>query len=67
MTDRHPDAYAITRVNMGDTPAPAIRSEAIYKTVDFFESNSPRAQFFECLPLVLMPSRLFSQTGINQY
>ena len=28
---------------MGDTPAPAISTEAIYKTADLFESDSPRA------------------------
>ena len=43
MTDRDPDVYVITRVNMGDTPAPAISTEAIYKTADLFESDSPRA------------------------
>ena len=33
-TDREPDVYVMTRVNMGDTPAPAISTEAVYKTAD---------------------------------
>ena len=37
------DVYVITRVNMADTPAPAISTEAIYKTADMFESDSPKA------------------------
>lgn len=32
MTDRDPDEYIITRVNMGDTLTPAISTEAVYKT-----------------------------------
>ena len=42
-TDREPDGYVMTRVNMGDTPAPAISTEAVYKTADMFESESPKA------------------------
>ena len=42
-TDQAPDVYVMTRVNMGDTPAPAIITEAIYKTADMFESDSPKA------------------------
>lgn len=41
--DRPPDVYIMERVNMGDTPAPAISTEAIYKTADRFEEESPRA------------------------
>ena len=28
---------------MGDTPAPAISTEAMYKTADMFETDSPKA------------------------
>ena len=42
-TDREPDVYVMTRVNMGDTPAPAISTEAVYKTADMFETESPKA------------------------
>ena len=42
-TDRDPDVYMMTRVNMGDTPAPAISTEAVYKTADLFENESPEA------------------------
>jgi hypothetical protein len=31
------------RVNMGDTPTPAISTEAIYKTADRFKEDSPEA------------------------
>ena len=41
--DREPDVYVMTRVNMGDTPAPAISTEAVYKTADMFETESPKA------------------------
>ena len=44
-SDREPDVYVMTRVNMGDTPAPAISIEAVYKTADMFESESPRAAY----------------------
>lgn len=42
-TDREPDVYVMTRVNIGDTPAPAISAEAVYKTADMFETQSPKA------------------------
>ena len=42
-TDREPDVYVMTQVNMGDTPAPAISTEAVYKTADMFETESPKA------------------------
>lgn len=42
-TDQDPDVYIMTRVNMGDTPAPAISTEAVYKTADLFESDSSKA------------------------
>ena len=42
-TDQEPDVYVMTRVNMGDTPAPAISTEAMYKTADMFETDSPKA------------------------
>ena len=40
---RPPDVYVMERVNMGDTPAPAISTEAIYKMADRFENESPEA------------------------
>ena len=42
-TDREPDVYVMTRVNMGDTPAPSISTEAVYKTADMFQTESPKA------------------------
>ncbi|KAL9987900.1 hypothetical protein ACROYT_G002280 [Oculina patagonica] len=42
-TDQEPDVYVMTRVNMADTPAPAISTEAVYKTADMFEADSPKA------------------------
>ena len=41
-TDRDPDIYTILRVNMGDKPAGAISSEAIYKTADMHKEKYPR-------------------------
>ena len=41
--NRPPDIYVMERVNMGDTPAPAISTEAIYKTADRFKDDSPEA------------------------
>ena len=38
-----PDIYVMTRVNMGDKPAGAISTEALYKTADMFLNESPRA------------------------
>ena len=38
-TDRDPDVYIIQRVNMGDKPAGAISSEALYKTATLFEKE----------------------------
>ena len=38
-----PDAYVTERVKLGDTPGPAISTEAIYKTADLFRENCPRA------------------------
>lgn len=42
MEEREPDVYIIQRVNMGDKPAAAISSEAIYKTADLFKQDYPR-------------------------
>ncbi|XP_048579693.1 uncharacterized protein LOC5508489 [Nematostella vectensis] len=42
-TDRDPDVYVMERVNMGDSPAPAISTEAIYKTADLFREDSQEA------------------------
>ena len=41
LENRVPDVYVITRVNMGDRPAAAISSEAIYKTADLFNTDYP--------------------------
>ena len=41
--DREPDVYVMTQVNMGNTPASAISTEAVYKTADMFETESPKA------------------------
>ena len=41
LEDREPDIYIIQRVNMGDRPAAAISSEAIYKTADMCQDSSP--------------------------
>jgi len=40
---RKPDVYIMLRVNMGDTPAPAICTEALYKTAKKFADDCPRA------------------------
>ena len=37
------DVYMMERVNTGDTTTPAVSTEAIYKTADRFEKNSPEA------------------------
>ena len=42
-TEREPDIYVMERVNMGDSPAPAISMEVIYKTTILFEDESPEA------------------------
>ena len=42
-TNQEPDVYVITQVNMGNTPAPVISTEAAYKTADMFETDSPMA------------------------
>ena len=42
LEDRQPDVYCIQRVNMGDRPASAISTEAIYMTADLFQSDFPR-------------------------
>ena len=42
-TDKKPKVYVMTRVNMGDKPAPAISTEALYKTAKRFESECPVA------------------------
>ena len=41
-TNRSPDVYVIQRVNMGDKPAGATSTEAIYKTAAMFQSDYPR-------------------------
>ena len=40
---RPPDIYAVTRVNMGDKPAGTISTEALYRTADMFQKDSPSA------------------------
>ena len=44
--DRKPDIYIMVRVNMGDRPAPAICTEAMYATADLFKDDCPRAAEF---------------------
>ena len=39
--ERQPDVYVMERVNMGDSPAPAISTEAVYKTANLFQEESP--------------------------
>ena len=43
---REPDVYAILRVTMGDRPAPAIATEALFKTAEMFRDEHPRAAEF---------------------
>ena len=40
---KDPDVFVMERVNMGDTPAPAISSEAVYQTARRFGNDSPAA------------------------
>jgi hypothetical protein len=42
-SSREPDVYIMLRVNMGDTPAPAICTEALYKTAEQFGGECPEA------------------------
>ena len=41
LEERTPDVYVICRVNMGDRPASAISTEAIYLTADRFKEEYP--------------------------
>ena len=41
--EKEPDIYCMLRVNMGDKPAPAICTEAIYLTAEKFSKESPSA------------------------
>ena len=41
-TENEPDTYIIQRVNMGDKPAGATSSEALYKTASLFSAGIPR-------------------------
>ena len=40
-TENEPDTYIIQRVNMGDKPAGATSSEALYKTASLFQQEYP--------------------------
>ena len=42
ISDTHPWG-GMTRVNMGDRPAGQISTEAVYKTAELFEADSPNA------------------------
>ena len=42
-TERDPDVYVMNRVNMGDSPAPAISAETLHKTADRFQEDSAAA------------------------
>ena len=45
-SSRPPDIYAVTRVNMGDKPAGTISTEALYRTAEMFQNDSPSAARF---------------------
>ena len=45
-TQRKPDTYVMERVNMGERPAPAIATEALFKTADLCKDDLPRAAEF---------------------
>ena len=45
-TSRDPDVYVILTVTMGDKPAPAIATEALFMTADLFVETHPRAAKF---------------------
>ena len=45
-SSREPDVYVMERVNMGDRPAAAIATEALYKTAKLGADNAPRAAEF---------------------
>ena len=38
-----PDVYVMERANMGDSPAPAISTEAVYKTANIFQEENTEA------------------------
>lgn len=42
-TSRDPDIYVILRVTMGDKPAPAIATEALFMTAEMHKEKYPRA------------------------
>ena len=42
-TEREPDIFVMERVNMGNSPVPAISTEAVHKTANLFEEESPKA------------------------
>ena len=44
--DKEPETYVITKVNMGDRPASAIATEAMFLTADRFEETFPQAAEF---------------------
>ena len=49
LENREPDTYVICRVNMGDRPASAISTEAIYLTADLFRPQFPKvADMLRC-------------------
>jgi hypothetical protein len=41
--ERQPDVHMMELVNMGDSPAPAISTEAVYKTANLFKDESLEA------------------------
>ena len=45
-TERAPEIYVIQRVSMGDKPAPAIATEALFMTADLYSDSHPRAARF---------------------
>ena len=44
--ERKPDIYVMERVNMGDRPAPAIATEALFMTAELSRDSSPEAARF---------------------
>ena len=43
---KDPEVYVMTRVNMGDRPAPAIATEALFGTAEKYKDESPHAAKF---------------------
>ena len=44
--EKEPDVFVMVKVNMGDRPAPAIATEALYMTAEMFQESKPLAATF---------------------